>query len=82
MRVWSFLYGNEHTPLFIYLCLCKTNHKRKSYFQVEGVLMPKIQSSPSLLRSCDIHVTNLYNRLCNLPFIQMKCFCNKLSLPL
>ena len=21
MRVWSFLYGNEHTPLFIYLCL-------------------------------------------------------------
>ena len=33
MRVWSFLYGNEHTPLFIYLCLCKTNHKRKSYLK-------------------------------------------------
>ena len=54
MRVWSFLYGNEHTPLFIYLCLCKTNHKRKSYFQVEGVLMPKIQSSPSK------HLVELY----------------------
>ena len=38
MRVWSFLYGNEHTPLFIYLCLCKTNHKRTSY------LKKKIQS--------------------------------------